>query len=47
MTKILFQGDSITHGEYEFINKGISGNRIIDLIARVKCDIIKLNKKYQ
>ena len=30
------------HGEYEFINRGISGNRIIDLLARVKCDIINL-----
>ena len=30
------------YGEYEFINKGIGGNRIIDLLARVKCDIINL-----
>jgi len=30
------------HGEFEFINRGISGNRIIDLIARVKCDTINL-----
>ena len=28
--------------EYEFINRGISGNRIVDLYARVKCDIINL-----
>ena len=28
--------------EYEFINKGISGNRIVDLYARIKCDIINL-----
>ena len=29
-------------GQYEFINKGISGNRIVDLYARIKCDIINL-----
>lgn len=29
-------------GEYEFLNRGISGNRITDLIARVKYDIINL-----
>lgn len=29
-------------GKYEFINRGISGNRIIDLYARVKRDIINL-----
>ena len=29
-------------GEYEFINKGISGNRIVDLYARIKMDIINL-----
>ncbi len=29
-------------GEYEFLNRGISGNRIIDLLARVKCDMINL-----
>lgn len=28
--------------EYEFINKGISGNRIVDLYARIKKDIINL-----
>ena len=70
MTKILFQGDSITDvgrsrednknigrgyphliksefyyqnpGEYEILNKGISGNRIVDLYARIKSDIINL-----
>ncbi len=30
-------------GEYSFINKGISGNRIVDLYARIKQDIINLN----
>ncbi len=68
MTKILFQGDSITDagrsrdydsvigtgypllvkaslgyenpGEYEFINKGVSGDRIVDVYARIKRDII-------
>ena len=29
-------------GEYTFINKGISGNRIVDLYARIKADIINL-----
>ena len=29
-------------GEYEFINRGISGNRIVDLYARIKCDIINI-----
>ncbi len=28
--------------QYEFINRGISGNRITDLIARMKVDIINL-----
>ena len=70
MTKILFQGDSITDtgrsrekdfdmgcgyaslvtaelnhsypGEYELLNRGISGNRIPDLVARMKCDMINL-----
>lgn len=70
MTKILFQGDSITDAgrnreagfitgwgyptlvasrlgyenpcACEFINRGIGGNRISDLVARMKCDIINL-----
>lgn len=29
-------------GEYDFINRGISGNRVVDLLARVKYDIINL-----
>ncbi|MBQ8600304.1 MAG: SGNH/GDSL hydrolase family protein [Clostridia bacterium] len=29
-------------GEYECINKGISGNRIVDVYARIKKDIINL-----
>ncbi len=29
-------------GEYEFINRGISGNRIVDLYARMKVDLINL-----
>lgn len=29
-------------GEYEFLNRGISGNRSIDVLARVKEDIINL-----
>lgn len=30
------------HGGYEFINRGISGNRIVDVYARIKSDIINL-----
>ncbi len=33
-------------GEYQFINRGISGNRIIDLLARVKSDMINLAPDY-
>ena len=33
-------------GEYKFINKGISGNRIVDLYARIKCDFINLKPDY-
>ena len=29
-------------GEYEFFNRGISGNRIVDLYARIKRDLINL-----
>lgn len=29
-------------GEYEFLNRGISGNRVVDLLAREKCDVINL-----
>ena len=29
-------------GQYSFINKGIGGNRIVDLYARIKVDIINL-----
>ncbi len=32
--------------EYEFINRGISGNRIVDLYARIKEDFIKLKPDY-
>ena len=33
-------------GEFHFLNRGISGNRTIDLIARVKPDIIRLQPDY-
>ena len=33
-------------GEYEFNNKGISGNRIVDIYARIKADIINLKPDY-
>lgn len=70
MTRILFQGDSITDcgrsrdhdgykgsgyaalvtaalnfeypGEYEIINRAVSGNRVVDLYARIKADLINL-----
>lgn len=29
-------------GKYEFFNRGISGNRIVDLYARIKADIINI-----
>lgn len=32
--------------EYEFINRGISGNRIVDIYARMKSDIINLKPDY-
>ena len=28
--------------QHEFLNRGISGNRIVDVYARIKCDIINL-----
>ena len=34
------------HNEYKFINKGISGNRIVDLYARIKIDLINLKPDY-
>ncbi len=33
-------------GEYKFINRGISGNRIVDLYARIKCDFINIKPDY-
>ncbi len=32
--------------EFEFVNRGISGNRVIDLLARVKSDLINLKPDY-
>lgn len=32
--------------EYEFQNRGISGNRIVDVYARIKADIINLKPDY-
>ena len=29
-------------GQHTFINRGISGNRIVDLYARIKCDVLNL-----
>ena len=33
-------------GQYQMINKGISGNRIVDVYARMKADIINLDPSY-
>lgn len=33
-------------GEYRFLNRGISGNRVSDLYARIKQDIINLKPDY-
>lgn len=33
-------------GEYEFINRGISGNRVVDVYARIKSDFINLCPDY-
>lgn len=33
-------------GEYTFYNRGISGNRIVDIYARIKRDIINLKPDY-
>ena len=33
-------------GEYEFLNRGISGNRVVDLLARIKVDMINLKPDY-
>jgi len=33
-------------GEYEFVNRGINGNRIVDLYARIKADVIELKPDY-
>ena len=32
--------------EYECINRGVSGNRIVDMYARIKCDFINLKPDY-
>lgn len=32
--------------EYEYVNRGISGNRIVDVYARIKADIINLAPDY-
>ncbi len=33
-------------GKYDFYNRGISGNRIVDVYARIKMDIINLKPDY-
>lgn len=33
-------------GEYEFINRGVSGDRIVDVYARIKIDFINLMPDY-
>lgn len=33
-------------GEFKVINRGIGGNRVVDLYARIKCDFINLHPDY-
>ncbi len=33
-------------GRFEFLNRGVSGNRIVDLYARIKQDVINLKPDY-
>ena len=33
-------------GQYTFLNRGISGDRIVDIYARIKADIINLKPDY-
>ena len=33
-------------GQFRFLNRGISGNRIVDVYARIKKDIINLKPDY-
>lgn len=33
-------------GEYTYINRGISGNRVLDLYARIVCDILNVKPDY-
>ena len=33
-------------GEFEFINKGVSGDRIVDIYQRIKADILNLKPDY-
>lgn len=44
----LMAGDYLKNfpGKYEFVNRGISGNRIVDVYARIKKDIINLKPDY-
>ena len=46
MSLIQVREKNPTTGEYEFINRGISGNRVTDLFARMKSDIINLKPDY-
>ncbi len=32
--------------EYQYVNRGVSGDRIVDLYARIKCDFININPDY-
>lgn len=33
-------------GKYQFLNRGVSGNRIVDVYARIKADILNLRPDY-
>ena len=32
--------------KYDFLNRGVSGNRVVDLLARIRCDMINLKPDY-
>ncbi len=44
----LFASDYLKNqkGRFLFINKGVSGDRVVDLYARIKCDLINLEPDY-
>lgn len=45
---LLFSADYLKSypNEYKFLNRGISGNRVVDVYARIKIDILNLKPDY-